>query len=44
MLEFGDGQERAVGTVFRSAGWSGVVVDNDLTGRPRMLVASWQAA
>lgn len=44
MLEFGDGQEQAVEALFRTAGWSEVAVDNDLTARPRMLVASWRPA
>lgn len=40
MLEFGDGQAGAVRQLFTAAGWSGVTVDNDLTSRPRMLVAA----
>ncbi|MBC8245008.1 MAG: peptide chain release factor N(5)-glutamine methyltransferase [Verrucomicrobia bacterium] len=40
MAEFGDGQEPSVTGLFRQAGWPGLEVANDLTGRPRIVVAS----
>lgn len=39
MLEFGDGQAEAVGALFASQGWTVEAVENDLTSRPRILVA-----
>lgn len=37
--EFGDGQEGALETLFREAGWGAVTVHRDLTGRARVLEA-----
>lgn len=44
MLEFGDGQAAAVGALFATQGWMVEAVENDLTSRPRILVARPPAA
>ena len=44
MLEFGDGQAEAVGALFADQGWTVEAVENDLTSRPRILVARPPAA
>ncbi len=40
MAEFGDGQERAVAGLFQQAAWPSLEISNDLTGRPRIVIAS----
>jgi release factor glutamine methyltransferase len=40
MCEFGDGQTEAVQQIFREAGWVAEAIENDLSKRPRILVAS----
>ncbi len=37
--QFGDGQAEAVRELFAAAGWTGLAVENDLTNRPRFLIA-----
>ena len=39
MLEFGDGQETALGGLFAGTGWAVEAVVPDDTGRPRILIA-----
>jgi release factor glutamine methyltransferase len=39
MLEFGDGQAEAARQLFAREGWLDAAVENDLTTRPRMLIA-----
>jgi release factor glutamine methyltransferase len=39
MIEFGDGQAEAARGLFTESGWAVEAVDNDLTSRPRILVA-----
>ena len=40
MAEFGDGQESAIEGLFAQADWPSVKITNDLTGRPRIVIAS----
>ena len=40
MAEFGDGQESAIECLFAQADWPSVKITNDLTGRPRIVIAS----
>ena len=40
MAEFGDGQESPVEELFKQAGWPSAEITNDLTGRPRIVIAS----
>jgi release factor glutamine methyltransferase len=40
MAEFGDGQESAIEGLFAQADWSSVEITNDLTGQPRIVIAS----
>ncbi|WP_288373535.1 ubiquinone/menaquinone biosynthesis methyltransferase [uncultured Marinobacter sp.] len=40
MAEFGDGQESAIEGLFAQAAWASVEITNDLTGRPRIVIAS----
>jgi release factor glutamine methyltransferase len=40
MAEFGDGQESAIEGLFAQADWPSVEITNDLTGRPRIVIAS----
>jgi len=39
MLEFGDGQERALREIFEQQAWRIDAVENDYSQRPRMLIA-----
>jgi release factor glutamine methyltransferase len=39
MAEFGDGQEQAVHGLFSESGWQSVEIADDLTGRPRIVIA-----
>lgn len=39
LLEFGDGQEGALRAIFAPPAWVGGTVENDLGGRPRILIA-----
>jgi methylase of polypeptide subunit release factors len=39
MAEFGDGQERAVAGLFQQAAWPSLEIANDLTSRPRIVIA-----
>lgn len=39
LLEFGDGQETPIQSLFRQEGWKGVTVEEDYSGRPRFLAA-----
>ena len=39
MAEFGDGQERAVAGLFQQAVWPSLEIANDLTSRPRIVIA-----
>ena len=40
MAEFGDGQEQSVAKLFREANWLDVEIADDLSGRPRIVIAS----
>ena len=40
MAEFGDGQEQAVHGLFTESDWQSVEISGDLTGRPRIVIAS----
>ena len=40
MAEFGDGQESAIEGLFAQAAWPNVETSNDLTGKPRIVIAS----
>ena len=40
MAEFGDGQESAIEGLFAQAAWPNVETTNDLTGKPRIVIAS----
>ena len=40
MLEFGDGQERSLASIFASQGWTVDTIEKDYSRRPRILIAS----
>jgi release factor glutamine methyltransferase len=40
--EIGYNQKESVSELFRSAGWGGISVVNDLAQRPRVLMARWE--
>ena len=40
MAEFGDGQEQSVAKLFREANWLDVGIADDLSDRPRIVIAS----
>jgi hypothetical protein len=40
MVEFGDGQHEQLRALFTSAGWNVEAILNDLTDRPRILIAN----
>jgi release factor glutamine methyltransferase len=40
MVEFGDGQQNHLSSIFSSTGWNVEVILNDLTDRPRILIAN----
>ena len=40
LAEFGDGQEQAINDLFSDSEWQSVEIANDLTGRPRIVIAS----
>lgn len=40
LAEFGDGQESAIEKLFRDAAWPSVDFANDLSGKPRIVIAS----
>lgn len=41
LVEFGDGQEQAVSSIFCERGWVVDAVEKDYSGRPRIFVAHW---
>ena len=40
MAEFGDGQEQSIAKLFREANWLDVGIADDLSDRPRIVIAS----